>query len=194
MLCKPTFFNAAEGILQEISPTQDSVALAQVTLNGSDGVGVDMQGQRLLNLPSPTGPAEPATKAYADSVTPLSSTRASVTADIHIASDALSAGDPVYWSATAGTLARGDAASEAQAAIVGVAIASAGANTPTVIVKRGVAQGVLQGATPGQPVYLAQGGGAAFTTPSDPGLRLVRLGWAVTDTDLEVLIADLGST
>lgn len=117
---------------------------------------------------------------------------AKVLGDTHVTSNALNAGDPVAWSSTASTLARGDAGVDAQARIIGVALSNVAANASGVIIKEGVAKNVLSGATPGAPVYLGLGGGLTFAQPSGTALRLVRLGWAVNATDLEVKIYDMG--
>lgn len=124
--------------------------------------------------------------------THLSVLRAQVTADSHLTPTALAAGDPVAWSSTNNQLVRGDAGVDANARIIGVTLVPAAANTQAVIVKRGVAQGVLTGATAGQPIYLGLGGGNTNSAPSGQSLRLIRLGWAVNATDLDVMPYDLG--
>ena len=53
-------------------------------------------------------------------------------------------------------------------------------------------KGVLTGATPGAPYYLNSGGGLTPTQPSGSSLRLVRIGWAVNSTDLDVVLHDMG--
>lgn len=117
---------------------------------------------------------------------------AKVIGDVHTASTALNPGDPVAWSSTANTLARGDAGIDAQARIIGLALSSVASGATGVIVKEGVAKNVLSGAMPGAPVYLNLGGGLTFTQPTGTALRLVRLGWAVNATDLDVKIYDMG--
>ena len=117
---------------------------------------------------------------------------ARVVADTHTTSTAVSPGDPVAWSATASVLARGDASVDANARIIGLAAAAIGASGAGSIIKRGVAKGVLAGATPGMPYYLNVGGGLTPTQPTGSALRLVRMGWAVSTTDLEVSIYDMG--
>ncbi|RYF12805.1 MAG: hypothetical protein EOO40_00295 [Deltaproteobacteria bacterium] len=113
--------------------------------------------------------------------------------DFHTTGTALAAGDPVAWSSTASTLARGDAGIDAQARIIGIAVASAAANSKATICKRGVIKGILSGATIGAPVFLNLGGGLTQTVPTGTsGLRVIRLGFAVTATDLDLVIHDLG--
>lgn len=133
--------------------------------------------------------------SLADSLHNHASTQsAQVCADFHMTGTALATGDPVAWSATANTLARGDAGSDAQARIIGIAASSAAANTNATIIKRGIAKGALPGATPGAPVFLNLGGGLSQTAPSSSsGLRLVRIGWAINAAgDVDVQPYDLG--
>lgn len=117
---------------------------------------------------------------------------AKVTGETHTTGTALSAGDPVGWGPAGSTLVRGDAGADAQARIIGVALNTTAANASSIIIKRGIAKGVLSGATPGAAYYLAVGGGLTATIPSGSLLRLVRIGWAVNSTDLDVVLHDLG--
>lgn len=124
--------------------------------------------------------------------THLSVIGALATQAVHTTATAVTAGDPVAWGSAGNQLARGDAGVDAQARIIGVALTSAAAASQTTVVKRGIAKNVLTGATPGAPVYLNLGGGLTMTPPSGQALRVVRLGWAVNATDLDVVIHDLG--
>jgi len=117
---------------------------------------------------------------------------AKVVGDKHLTASVLRAGDPVAWSSTANTLARGDAGIDAQARIIGLAQAATDANGAATIIKRGILKGVLSGAIPGQPLYLAVGGGLTATIPTGSSLRLVRVGYAVNSTDLDVCLHDMG--
>jgi len=117
---------------------------------------------------------------------------AKVVGDSHTTGTALSAGDPVAWGSTANTLVRGDAGVDAQARIIGLAFTATAANAAGIIVKRGVLKNVLSGATPGQAFYLAIGGGLTPTIPTGASIRLVRVGFAVNATDLDVAIHDMG--
>lgn len=114
------------------------------------------------------------------------------TADTHTTATPLAPGDPVAWGPTASVLARGDAGVDANARIIGIAAAPIAASGAGTIVKRGIAKGVLSGATPGAPYYLNLGGGLTTVQPSGTALRLVRMGWAVNTTDLDVSIYDMG--
>lgn len=125
--------------------------------------------------------------------THLSVLRAQATAAIATnGGTACAVGDPVYWSATANVLARGDAASTSSAVIIGVMGVATPANGTGVVYKRGIAPGVLSGATPGAQVFLAVGGGYTQTIPTAAGATIIQLGAAVSATDLEVSIAYIG--
>lgn len=65
-LVKPLFFNTVEGIEQEINPASDTVAFAQVVLNGLSGVGINANGQSITNLPAPAQASDAVTKQYVD--------------------------------------------------------------------------------------------------------------------------------
>jgi hypothetical protein len=110
----------------------------------------------------------------------------------HQCASSLAAGDPVAWSSTNNTLARGDATIDASARIIGIAATGGAAGTSVPILKRGMATGVLSNATAGLPVYLNSGGGLTQTAPSGASIRLVRVGWAINATDLEFQPYDLG--
>ena len=105
---------------------------------------------------------------------------------------ALSAGDPVCWSSTANQLVRGDAATLATGRVVGLTLAATAASGTATVVKQGLLPGVLSGATPGAPVFLAPGGGLTMTVPNATGNRIVRVGYARNATDLDVLIGNMG--
>lgn len=109
---------------------------------------------------------------------------------MHPAGENVAAGDPVVFSSTPNTLSKALASSNALARVVGVAAAGASTGEATNVIKRGVAAGVLSGATPGEPVYLASAGGLTQTAPTTG--RVIRVGFAITETDLEVEIADYG--
>lgn len=135
------------------------------------------------------------TEGFALELDPSSDTSAVgavATRDEHVTGAALSAGDPVCWDAAGDLLTRGDAGDPAKTGIVGVALGAAAAQAQVALVKRGIARGVLSDAGPGRAYYLDIGGGPTSTPPSGGSARVVRLGWAVNKTDLEVLIQDMG--
>jgi hypothetical protein len=101
-------------------------------------------------------------------------------------------GDPVAWSSTADKFAKGDAGNTPDSRIFGVVLDAVAADGQEVVVRKGIAPGVLVGATPGAQYWLNTGGGLTPTIPSGVGLRLIRIGWAVNATDLEVSVQDGG--
>lgn len=110
----------------------------------------------------------------------------------HVCTDTLAAGDPVAWSSTNNQICRGDATVDAAARIIGVAGAAGAAGSVVPIVKRGVAPGVFAGGTAGAPIFLNAGGGLTLTAPSGQSLRLVRVGWCTSSSDVEIMPYDLG--
>ena len=54
------------------------------------------------------------------------------------------------------------------------------------VVRRGIATGVLTGATVGDRYYVAVGGGLTTTAPTGGGNNIILVGTAVNATDLEV--------
>ena len=109
-----------------------------------------------------------------------------------VAAETVAAGDPVAYSATNNEFNQGDAGNLADSRIFGIAEAAIVATNPGRIVRRGVAVGVLSGATVNTPFYLAAGGGLTTTIPTGAGNRVVRMGYAKNATDLEVIIQTLG--
>lgn len=107
------------------------------------------------------------------------------------ASEAVSAGDPVYWDTTANQFSQADSSVDAQSYVFGVARTSIGAATSGPIVSYGPCASVLTGATPGAKYYLATGGGLS-TTPPGAGNRVIMIGWAINATDLWVQPIDFG--
>ena len=104
----------------------------------------------------------------------------------------INAGDPVCWGSTANTLARADCAADATSRVIGIAAGSIATNATGTIVREGVVVGVLSGATPGAPYWLASGGGLTAACPTASGSRVIRVGFAKNATDLEVRVADMG--
>lgn len=106
--------------------------------------------------------------------------------------EACAQGDPVAWSSTADKFAKGDAGNTGDSRIFGVVMDNVAADGQEIVVRRGVAVGVLSGATPGAVYWLANGGGLTPSIPTGVGRRLIRVGYAKNATDLEVKIDDLG--
>ena len=109
-----------------------------------------------------------------------------------VANETVAAGDPVAYSSTNNEFAKGDATLDADSRIFGIAEAAIVATNPGRIVRRGVAVGVLSGATVNTPYFMQGGGGVGTTAPSASGNRIIRMGFAKNATDLEVIIQDLG--
>lgn len=110
---------------------------------------------------------------------------ASANAIVGTMSPAPAVGAPLYAGASGMALA--DAASDAASAVIGVASPRAGFYTSS-----GVAKGALSAANPGAIYYLAVGGGLATTPPTASGSTVVRVGFAVSATDLVVMPQYLG--
>jgi hypothetical protein len=198
-----TFTSGALGTL--ISGTgglQSGASGLAVLVNGtSNTVATDASGLRTLGVPQSftLGGVATSTNVTAANLATLTGGTTSLADPLHQHSNVLSAqtcaathatgvslnlGDPVYWSATANTLARGDASALASSQIIGLAAAAGSANSQVFIIKRGVAAGVLSGATPGQTYYLNAGGGLTTSLPSSGSI--VRIGTACSSTALDV--------
>jgi hypothetical protein len=175
----------------------------------SQTVGSDASGVSVLGLPSLFTIAGTATSANvtAPSLGTLTAGTASVADALHthqsvlgalacvgyhVCGQALVAGDPVAWSNSANTLVRGDATVTTSSRIIGIAAQSAAAGSPVPIVKRGLAQNVFVGGTPGAPVFLNSGGGLTATAPTGASLTLVRVGWLSNATDVDVAPVFIG--
>ena len=107
-------------------------------------------------------------------------------------SSAVSAGDPVCWSATAGTLARADAATDATSRVIGLAATAAASGATVSYISGGTVGSVVTGATGNTPYFLAAGGGLTTTIPTATGNRVIRVGFARNPTDIQVAITDMG--
>jgi len=97
-------------------------------------------------------------------------------------------GDPVYISASE-KINEADT-TDAKAKVIGVARDVTTISAIKVVVA-GVAVGVLSGAAPGAPYYLATGGGLTTALPG-AGKRVIQCGMAWKNTDLFVRIVDFG--
>lgn len=202
--------NALDLFLQPAgSLTKDATGVG-IKVNANNTLATDANGLRTLGLPTLFTVAGVATDAnvtapnlntlvdgnssYADSLHSHKSVlSAQAVSAIHKNGiTALNPGDPVQWSTTADTLAKCDAAASVSSQCVGIASAAISANGTGIIIKRGVAQGVLTQATPGAPIYLAVGGGLTATLTTAFGSQIVRMGYAKNATDLDVNPVYLG--
>lgn len=112
--------------------------------------------------------------------------------NVAVVSSASSAGDPVCWSATNNTLARGDCSADATSRVIGLCNTSASANASVTYIKDGIIVGCLTSAVANTPYFLAAGGGLTTSVPTASGNRVVRVGFAKNATDLYVSISDMG--
>lgn len=105
---------------------------------------------------------------------------------------AVAAGDPLYFSA-ADTVSKADTTDTSNKAnVVGVSLDGQGTvGQPTKVVRAGAVTGVLSSASPGAEYWLATSGGLTATIPGS-GKRLIRVGFAINTTDLDVRIQDFG--
>lgn len=192
--------NAAGGILKDAS------GLAIKLDETPDTLDVDSSGLKVVGVPSLfkiNGVAVGAlvTAANLDELTDGSTTTLHTHTGIGdstklqedlTAAESVVAGDPVAWSSTADQFNKGDAGNDADSRIMGLATETITASASGNVVRRGVANGVLTGATPGTPWFLNAGGGLTSSPPTGSGRRIIRMGHAKNSTDLEVLIHDFG--
>jgi hypothetical protein len=95
-------------------------------------------------------------------------------------------GDPIYPSGNDVVLPS-DASTATAQKTIGIADTTAAAGNPTGVATEGdVLTGVLVGATAGDPVYLASGGGVTTTKPTGVGNRVLIVGRAKNATDIWV--------
>lgn len=103
----------------------------------------------------------------------------------------VTAGDPVYFSAD-DTVAEASASASSAWGVFGVAKTTEVATASVEVLSEGPIGGVISGATAGDLVYLAAGGGLTTTRPTAANNRLVLIGYAINDTDLYVHTQILG--
>lgn len=107
-------------------------------------------------------------------------------------SEAITAADPLCWSATNDRVARGDASNDSKSRVIGVAqTGQATVGNAVPVVTAGPCAGVLSSATVGTPYYLQSGGGLGTSLPG-AGKRIIRVGIAKNASDLFVQIVDYG--
>lgn len=100
--------------------------------------------------------------------------------------ESIAIGDPVEWSTTADQIQKCQAAVASKVDCFGVAIDAISAAGTGTVIRRGIAPGVLVGATPGDRYYLGATGGLSTTPPVGVGNNIVLIGTAKNATDLEV--------
>lgn len=100
--------------------------------------------------------------------------------------------DPVYITSTGSRVGKALANTIVKSRVIGLAkTAQSTVGDPSTVVSRGIAAGVLSGATPGQPYFLQAAGGIGTSLPG-AGSRVVKVGYAWTASDLWVEIIDYG--
>jgi len=97
---------------------------------------------------------------------------------------------PVYVSAD-DTVLMCDASSDSKVKVLGLAPGPITATEQGEVIFSGYAAGVLTGADPGVPYYLADGGGLTAVLPG-ASKHIIRMGWSVNSTDMCVQIVYLG--
>lgn len=113
--------------------------------------------------------------------------------DTHVNNTAVTAGRAVRWSSVNNQVIHADNATSANATAIGIA-RTGGAGDPgtSEIVKHGVCAGALTGATVNTPYFLGTAGALVlFASVPKPG-RVVRMGFAINATDIDVQIMDFG--
>lgn len=124
----------------------------------------------------------------------LSVAYAPATVESYVASENITAGDPVTVSTTNNEVSRADAAlaSEPSATnTIGVAMDTVTTGQAVRVVTLGILAGVLTGATAGNRYYVATGGGSTTTAPVGTN-RTIEIGIAKNATDLKVRVVDRG--
>lgn len=195
---------ALDHLLKTTGGLQKDATGVSIKVNTNNTVATDAQGLRTLGLPSLftiNGNPVDANVTAANVNTLVDGTAsladalhqhqnvisAQATVDLHKnGSVALAAGDPVQWSATADTLQRCDAAALNTAQCIGITLQAIPAGGTGKVLKRGIAQGVFSQGTPGQPLYLAIGGGLSATLATGTAQSIVRIGTLRNSTDLDV--------
>jgi len=111
-----------------------------------------------------------------------------------VAFENVSAGDPVHWGGADDQVRESQAGTSGRETVVGVMEDAVTATNSGTMVKRGTCLGVLTGATRGDSYFLAAAGGlsAPNTPPTGTGNVVVLVGYARSDTDLDVIIQVMG--
>ena len=78
------------------------------------------------------------------------------------------------------------------AKVIGISLDTASDGNSARIISHGIAPGVLTGATPNAPYYIDDTGALSATIPTGASRRIIRMGYALSATDLMVDITDLG--
>lgn len=175
-----------------------------------DTLDVDVDGLKVVGLPSlfkinDTAVGATVTAPNLDTLTDTSNADALHThtiastdeakrvEDTHLNNIAISAGQAVRWSSTSNEITTADNGSAAGSRCIGVARTGGASNPGTSeVVKHGIAASVLSGKTVNTPIFLGSSGALVeWASLPVPG-RVIRMGYMVNASDLDVQIMDLG--
>lgn len=185
---------------------KDASGLAVKIDDTPDTLDVDSDGLKVVGLPSQfkindTAVGADVTAANLDELTDGSVTTLHSHAEAEAAErvenaiavdEAIAIGDPVYFTGTGDRVGKSLSNNLVKSRVTGVAkTAQSTVGQNATIVSHGEAAGVLLGATPGTPYFLQAAGGIGTSLPP-AGNRVVRVGYAVSATDLWVAIMDFG--
>jgi len=107
--------------------------------------------------------------------------------------EAITKGQPLYWSSTNDRVGKARADTDAKARVVGVAETTQNTiGNPTTMVSSGEILSMLTTATAGTPYYLQDTGGVGTAIPSGGQRRVIMCGYAMNASDMWVHIIDYG--
>lgn len=175
-----------------------------------DTLDVDADGLKVVGVPSlfkvnDVAVGATVTAANLDTLTDTSNadalhthasqpaTEAPRVEDTHVNNIAITTGNAVCWSTTDDEITKADNSAAATSRCIGVA-RTGGLIDPgtSEVVKHGICEGCLSGATVNTPYFVgAAGAMVLFASIPTPG-RVVRVGYAANADDLDVQIMDLG--
>jgi hypothetical protein len=113
--------------------------------------------------------------------------------DTHVNNVAIATKQVVRWSGVNNEITPADTSSAANARAIGVArVGGAGDPGTSEIVKHGICAGAVVGATVNVPYYLGAAGALVLLAAVPKPGRVVRIGYAINGTDLDVQIHDYG--
>jgi len=184
---KPLFMNDTEGYSEEMSIT-DSMVLGGLTMGGDIALdGYKVTGSSL----GPFNSGDLVPKDYVDDAISLGITEAPKVENTLVVLEAISVGDPVYFTSTNNNIGKGDT-TDLKSKIIGVArTAQATPGLTCEIVTAGPCVGCLVGAIAGTAYFLQTGGGVGTAIPGS-SKRVIQVGISINATDLFVRIIDLG--
>jgi len=120
------------------------------------------------------------------------STEAERIEDTHTNNATVTARQVVRWSSTANEITPAANAGTVNSRAIGIARTGGAASATSEVVKHGVCTGALVGATVNIPYFLGAAGALVLMASVPKPGRVVRMGYAVNATDLDVQIMDFG--